>query len=216
MKKKKHTSIHPLRFVFLWALSIGVGWAVFFFAWVHLPTRPRFDDLLGNLITDGLYGLAMSLPIALLQARLLSRHLHLPVKHWVKFTIFGMLVGWLIATFVSFYIGYANEFSSPYFRFLPIFMVPAIMQWLSLRKQLRQAWFWLLANLVSLFIFGTIFESALNFIEAINAPWMGWFFGMVFFGVVAGLSGIVLGVTLLWLTQTSRTSDNDVVLVTEL
>ncbi len=206
-KKKKHIQeVQSLRFVMLWGLTLFVGWGIAFFAMMNLDMDIDYDDILSNLLMIGFLGSLMGVPVGLLQTRFLHRRLHMPVRHWAKLTTFGFIGGWLIV-FVIGRIEIYPIFFSPHLWFLSIFLLPAVMQWFSLRQHIRHAWLWMVANGVANFVFVTVLMSITELLG--NVPIDGLLAVIAVIGGVAWASGIVPGVTLLWLTQTNRVEDHE-------
>ena len=212
-KKKKHLQeVQSLRFVMLWGLTLFVGWAIAFFAMMNLNLGIAYDDVLGNLLLVIFLGGVMGVPVGILQTRFLHRRLYLPVRHWTKLTTIGFIGGWLFV----FLIGRADAypiFLSPHLWFLSIFLVPAVMQWFSLRQHIRHSWLWMVANGVANFVFVTVLMSVTELLGSTPIDGVLAVIGVI--GGVAWASGIVPGVTLLWLTQISRTKDTEMAIASE-
>jgi len=191
MEKKKKLSaprLSSLPFMLIWIGGHVLTWLVlygisemrFFWDW------PEFVMLV-------LFGLILGVGLSLMQKGLIRFTFHVPLRWWLRATVGGWILGW-----IAFY--YYFEWLERYLNFdgnlslmlLPLFVIPALMQWLVLRRNARDGWLWIVAGAVSAMAFGALYGD-LNRNE------------MLQFALGAAAQGAVTGLSLLWLFGQTRT-----------
>jgi hypothetical protein len=136
------------------------------------------------------FGLIMGVGLSFMQKYLIEFTYYAPLKWWLRITIFGWIVAWIVFyasyEFVEEFIG--NNLS---LMLIPLFVIPATMQWFVLHKSARNAWLWIVAGAVSALTFGVLYGD-LNDNELRQ------------FVLGAAAQGAVTGLSLLWLYGQSR------------
>jgi hypothetical protein len=134
-----------LSFVLKWVVLHVVAWLV---SWFVLDTFDLFNPfVLTNAILMGLmFGMAASF----IQERLIVRTFHFNIPYWYPLSF----IGWLLSGITLHYtvIQDSNALQIQIFLF---FLLPAICQWVGLRKFVQQGWMWILANGIGGLVFFT-------------------------------------------------------------
>ncbi|MCA9894811.1 MAG: hypothetical protein KC615_17620 [Anaerolineae bacterium] len=176
-KKKKY--IRPLswgRFLTLWLmLAVAVSALSPIISATIMP-------ILGSSMSLFTALLLLSLPTWALQAwgqaYLLRRLFQRPLKYWVPLTVIVMSIGMLMG-FVMPSIDWATTATVPFqllLRNLPMLLLPALIQWVILHRQVKRAWMWFGGALASgglylLYAVGTLIFHRTTF-WAPQAPMM--------------------------------------------
>ena len=165
-----------LPFMVIWLTGHILSWAGVYFVWETVLLPDLAYVLFSGIILGGALGLTQKL--------LLRYKYGLPLHGWMRLTIVGWVLGWL-----GYFVG--SEWIRNFYNFplwltiIPMFGIPALLQWGLLRRQIRQAWLWVVAAVVSTMTFSMVFNnSSYN----LNAHVLS-----------ATAQGAVTGLTLLWL-----------------
>ena len=148
------------------------------------------------------FGGIVALAVGLLQASVMKRYFHFTPQYWKRATVIGGLIGAPVTAFAIFTLG--NYTSANYSQLvaleqfeilqklisiLPMVMyvtIMSIMQAIVLRRYIRNAWLWILANAVAGFMFSMVATMTFN-------PGFGdWLLAAV-------AQGAVTGFAMLWL-----------------
>lgn len=174
MGKIKHSQprLSSLPFMSIWLAAHGVGWGIVFAIW-ELWGRP-FADWQWFLLV----GLVPGMVIAATQRWLLRYAHRVNLKGWLLVSAIGWGLGGLSLSFI-------RETDSMFIYLSGLFVLPALLQWLVLRRHLQNAWLWILAAVVSTALFTIPSISNYDTWQTILAA--------------SGLQGAVTGMSLLWL-----------------
>lgn len=199
MEKKKKTSLTPyqvpkLPFLFLWSLPYALGWLSGF-----LLFQAGIIGDVSTIETAAALTLVLGWPVSVIQQRLLNHHTALNVTGWVR----RSMVGWMIGGFL---LMAAANFVRPMLsgsetvlvagQVVAFFVMPALLQWTLLRKQVHNAWLWILGGAVSSAAFALPVASIIS--ANTLAEWVAY--------VVGGATqGFVVGMVMIWLLTMLRT-----------
>lgn len=192
-------------------------WPIFFLLWlmlnmgmvivgneVYRTVTPALD-----ITTARLLYLLSSIPLnALLawgQVTLLQRLLQRKLKYWIPLTIIGIVFGTLLDFILPASMLYDSSMVLAWFintllLNASIFVVPAIGQWILLRRHLRHAWLWIAASvgisgMYCLYILS--YQAGTN----LNTLYPAW----VTFNIAAS---VVTGLVMLLMVFLARRDDN--------
>lgn len=181
MEKQKNQSkqLQSLHIVILWAMIQAFGWGLIFVFVSYL------ENELPEYFLFGFIGLFAGGMMGALQSVLIDRGTGARLELWTPLTAIGTAVGFLLATA-------DNAYQLPaYLYILPIFLVPAFLQWWSIREHTRAGWLWLGANVLAN-VFFVMFVW--TFQDGTGEM-------LLSFVVPALLQGIVTGFTIVWLIR---------------
>ncbi len=190
-KKKNNIQTRPIPFALGWGLVFTLAWAIVYLILdaLQLGSNDLASDLIFALFIGGLMGMLMGT----LQHLLLERWLGQDVKHWVRLTLVGSIAGWGLLILFLEYVEQNRLYHLPdSLPFLFLFVVPAVVQWVSLRNVVRLSSLWIGGNAVANFIFINVILSA-RYNETFGAVSLG-----------ALLSGVAMGIVMLALFQWNR------------
>lgn len=203
-------NVNPNRFLRHWMMhAIGV-WAVAaiasLIAWspiaILISVLGQYDSLtfLINIISTvaifTIPGAVIGYMIGDFQRNLVRDLLRWDLTGWIKHSTFGGLIGG-IAVIIGMMVfgGYLPE-RIQWMLTLPIFIMPlSISQWWLLRTSTREAWMWILGNLVGAIVFSGLFFNTQTIPFSLIEP-LGGFLTWVF---AAASLGIITGIVMLWL-----------------
>lgn len=205
-------NVNPNRFLRHWLVSALGAWPVAgvacLVAWMPIAILSsliaQFDALdivARGLTTIALFtipGMSIGYVVGDMQHNLMRDFLDWTFIDWVKFSTIGGFLGG-IAVIVSnlLFASYLPEHMQ-WMITLPIFMLPlSLLQWWLLRDSAREAWMWILANLVGAIVFsGLLFSrQPMPFVQ--TSPFVD-----VMMWVLAATSlGIITGIVMLWLYE---------------
>lgn len=186
MAEKRKSIPKPLGsipFMLLWMLAHVAGWWL-----VYIASETLFDYNVGEGTIAFVFGIIMTVCIPITQKWLIRRKLGIDLNHWLWVSglgwIFGMVSIITLPEILDEFVG-----GDPIWMYvLGAFTIPAFAQWFVLRRELRNAWVWILAGAVSAFAFSAILE--------LDAPandfTIFWIFGAAVQGAVTGLSLLLL------------------------
>lgn len=186
MEKTKHSlkPIKPQSFTILWASIQAFAWGLIFVLLMNLPLNTNnWQELVIYAFVGIMVGsLSGALQMALVE-RASGRHL----RHWVLLTTGASMLG-----FVSIQILMTSNFFyydlSPYIALAPLFVLPALAQWWSLREHTRSGWLWIAAHIIAdmVFIMMLLSSQEANILLVI---------------IPAALQGILTGFVMFWLLE---------------
>jgi hypothetical protein len=168
--------IGSIPFMLIWVVGHLVSWGAFYFMAEQVPFSDMTFLVLSGVILGGGLGFFQ---------KLLLRYAYgIPLNGWLRVTILGWLGGWF-----SYYIGVQtlpNLFYYPFWLLLiPMFGIPAVLQWLLLRQHVKSASLWVAAATVSAMTFSMVFDNST--------------YGLDSHLLSASAQGAVTGLTMLWL-----------------
>lgn len=179
--KNQHRTLSSLAIVISWAGIQAVGWIVIYMMIVNLLNQS--DDLL----MFGFVGLFGGAIMGALQHTLIDRGVGISLKHWFVLTTIGTALG-LMGVF---WVEELNMWSrSPYLYLLPIFVIPAVFQWWSIRRYTRAGLLWIVGNAIAGIVFVMFVlildEQGYKLLSAV---------------IPAALQGIASGFVMVWLLR---------------
>ena len=162
------------------------------------------------LLSVAVFGGAVSLSVGLLQARMVKRHFHIELQSWKRASAIGGAVATLAVLFtmvaldahMNAYSWQLREFGG--FQTMDTIMhiapmtlyvsIMSVVQAFVLRRYVRDAWLWILANAVAGFMFSMVFVNAFS-----PSVW-NWLLAAI-------AQGAITGFAMLWML-TRLTKDN--------
>lgn len=184
MEKQKHQQhqLPSLTIVILWALIQAFGWAIIYLLAQNMNAGSRS---VVSMIMIGFIGLLGGGVMGALQHTLIDRGIGVSLRHWVILSALGSAAGFISVEYLSlwqysFYIGV-----------LPIFVVPAIFQWVSIRQHTRSGLLWIGGHVVTTLVF-------IMFYEALDQQFN---YDMMLLVIPAALQGIASGFVAVWLLR---------------
>jgi len=177
--KRKFKPLPSLTIVVLWAMIQALGWMVIYLMAVNINVDNSDTIILGfiGLLAGGMTGA--------LQHTLIERGTGVDLYHWIVLSALGLSLGLMAITWIESAWNY-----SPYLLMLPIFVVPAMLQWWSIRQVTRAGFLWIVANGIASLVFVMFVEIlASQGYEILSAV------------IPAGLQGIASGFVMVWLLR---------------
>lgn len=177
--KRKQKELSSLTIVILWALIQSLGWAIIYMMGSNMSNGGSEPFILGfiGLLAGGVTGA--------LQHTLIERGTGINLRHWILLSALGLSGGLIAIMFVVYMWLY-----SPYLIILPIFVIPAVLQWISLRNYTRAGMLWIVANGIASLVF-------VMFVEVLDAQG----FELLSAIIPAALQGIASGFVIVWLLR---------------
>jgi len=177
--KRKNAQLPSLTLVVLWAIIQSLGWAIIY---MMLQNMSVSTSDIGILCFIGILAGGV---IGALQHTLVDRGTGIDLKHWIVLTALGTAIGLMSINLFP----YAYRVS-PVVYIMPIFVVPAIFQWWSVRKVTRVGALWIITHVIATIVF-------VMFVEILTDQ------GFEFLSAVipAGLQGIASGFVMVWLLR---------------
>jgi len=130
----------------LWAVIQSFGWGMIYLLLTNINMGYRLDPFM--LVFIGLFSGGVT---GILQHTLIDRGAGIDLRYWTRLTALGLAIG--LGSFAFMAAGFFDCIDSPYVFLLPVFLVPAMLQWMSIRHHTRSGWLWMLANTVASMIF---------------------------------------------------------------
>jgi hypothetical protein len=191
MEKHKKLSAPRLKsipFLLLWMGGHILVWSLLYWMFETDITRD-----LPEAVWTVVCGVVMGLGLAFMQKFLIQYTYYAPLNGWLCVTIAGWIVGWVIFYFsIEFIEDYISSYNNNLsIMLLPLFVIPAVMQWFIMRHNARQAWLWIVVGAASAMAFGALYG------EINNNEYMQFLLG-------AAAQGAVTGLSLLWLYGQAR------------
>lgn len=140
-QKRQHQHLSSQTIVILWALIQSFGWGMIYLLITNITNRMPDPVVLAfiGLFSGGVMGA--------LQHTLIERGTGIQLRYWLPLTAFGLAIGLGSLGLADFWD------SSPYLFLLPVFLIPSILQWLSIRHHTQSGWLWIVANSIASMIF---------------------------------------------------------------
>ncbi len=187
MEKTKHSlkSIKAQTFTILWAGIQAFSWGMVYLLLTNIPLygEDKFSVFVMYAFVGGLVGALTGALQTVLVEQSSGRHF----AHWVKLTAGASAVAFvgiqLLITMNSYYIEL-----SPYLALAPLFVLPALAQWWSLREHSRSSWLWIAAHAIADMVFIMILSSTQQA-------------GILVVLIPAVFEGILTGLVLFWLLE---------------
>ncbi len=181
-KQKRQTqTLSSQNIVILWAIIQSFGWAIIYLLLTNIDTGYSLNPyILGfiGLFSGGVTGA--------LQQTLIERGAGINLRYWTRLTAVGLAIGLGAIAFME--SSFFNGIDSPYVWLLPTFLVPSMLQWMSIRQHTQSGWLWIVANSIAsmIFVMFMIILSDLHqeFLSAV---------------VPALLQGVASGFVMVWL-----------------
>jgi len=183
-KQKRQTqTLSSQNIVILWAVIQSFGWAMLYLLLTNIDMGYKLDPVILGFI--GLFSGGVT---GALQHTLIERGAGINLRYWMRLTAIGLAIGLASIAFMDSPLFY--EINSPYLWFLPIFLVPSMLQWISIRQHTQSGWLWMVVNSIASMIF-VMFMLILSdlrqdFLSAV---------------VPALLQGVASGFVIIWLLR---------------
>ncbi len=205
-------NVNPNRFLRHWLASAIAAWPVSgiacLLAWIpfavvsSILAQYESLELLARLILMlGIFtipGLSIGYIIGDMQNTLLRDLLHRDFDQWIRYSSIGGLIGGFLVITGNFV---ASNHLSEHWQWmlmLPLFILPVcVMQYLLLRQSMRDAWMWIIGNIVAAIVFSGLLFNAAPFPFSGEEP----FYAMLMWFVAAAASGMITGIVMLWLHE---------------
>lgn len=179
-QKRQQPQLSSQTILILWAVIQAFGWGIIYLLMLNL----RYDA--PNLILYGFVGLLSGGITGALQHTLIERGTGVQLKHWLTLTALGTTIGFVLITALP------TQVYEPYMIILPLFIVPAFCQWLSIRKHTRAGLLWIVANGVTPLVF-VMFAELIVEQNPIHDS--------LILMVPALLQGVIAGFVIVWLLR---------------
>ena len=178
--KKGHPKRNKFAFIILWLLGHVLAWIPF------ITVVDWLDSSFNDTIFFAFMGLTVGGITSLTQYLLIRRHFGRNLRWWMPLSI----IAWLFAVLVVFQtVAYSgNSQFEITLQALALFTPAAIVQAFLLRKQIQQAWLWLLASIAgtTTFVLPIMFDFGENWTilagyglyASATALTLLWLFGM--------------------------------------
>lgn len=182
-QKRQQQQLSSLTIVILWAAIQAFGWAIIFLLADNMTSG--FYQQTTRLIIIGFIGLLGGGLTGALQHTLIDRGTGVSLRHWLILSAVGSAVGFVVMELAPLW-QYPLVISV-----MPIFVIPAIMQWFSVRQHTRAGLLWIGAHIVTTVIFIMFYEALMPQFD----------YDMLMFVIPAALQGIVSGFVMVWLLR---------------
>lgn len=188
MEKKKKLDVPRLTTLPFMLIWVGAHVLV----WIILFGFTKMDFLWGwpDIIMLTLFGLIIGLGLSLMQKTLIAYTFHAPLRWWLRVTVGGWIAGWFVFWVMIEGMEYVFDYSLG-LGLMPLFVIPAALQWWILRRHARDAWLWVIAGAASALAFGAVYGDMTN----------DSYFQ---FAIGGAAQGAVTGLSLLWLYAQTR------------
>lgn len=135
----------------LWLSGHIASWGLLYYLW----EMQSASDMVFILMS----GLILGVGIGFAQKVVLRFAYNLKMQGWMRLTTLGWLGGWL--SYYIFGMVMPNYYAYPLWLYiLPIFLFPALMQWILVRQHVKAAWLWVVAAIVSTITFALTFDKS--------------------------------------------------------
>ena len=178
-QKNQQAQLPSLTIVILWAIIQSFGWAIIYVLATNMVAGESEVIILGfiGLLGGGVMGA--------LQHTLIDRGIGVSLRHWLALTAIGSAIGWAIIEFLP-------VWQYPlHIAIMPIFVVPAIIQWISVRRYTQAGILWIAGHIITTLIFVMFYE----------AMQIQFDFEIIVFVIPAALQGVASGFVMVWLLR---------------
>lgn len=143
-------------------------------------------------------GASIGYAIGEVQRNLMRDYLKWDIKAWINRSIVGGFIGGLLI--IGFIFVFENQLATQtqLMAILPLFILPiSIAQWTTLRRIARDAWLWILANVVGAIVFnGLLFMN-----QNLFAPQFEPIKMLLLWLAASAALGVITGIVILWLYE---------------
>lgn len=190
MNKRTQTQLGSLPFIGLWMLSHVAAWWLIYTVSEEMSILNHYADWVAATV----FGIIMAVIVPVTQKALVHRKLGVQLRGWLRLSaiawVFGMISILMMPELLDDFVG-----GDPVWIYIiGAFTLPAIAQWLVLRRVVQGAWVWVIAGGASTFAFSVIIDQA---------RYSSDFFP--YWGIAAATQGAVTGLSLLWMFYQNRT-----------
>lgn len=187
-KNDQRPRLGSIPFLSIWLAAHGVGWGVIFAIW----------EIWGQPVPDWqwylMIGLLPGMIIAATQRWLLRYAHRVDMRGWLVISAVGWSLGGISLSLI-------RNTDSMFIYLSGLFVLPAVLQWLILRRYVNNAWIWVIAAIASTALFTIPGDSDYATWQTILAA--------------AGLQGAVTGMSLLWLLGNRAAQEQPKIEVTQ-
>lgn len=177
-QKRQQHYLSSFAIVILWALIQSFGWMIIYLLAVNLNIRP-------HMFTLGFVGLLGGGLMGALQHTLIDRGIGISLRHWLLLTAIGTAVGFILTDYI------VVRDNSLYMVVLPVFVVPAIFQWISVRSHTKVGFLWIVGHVITAQVFVMFYEFLVK----------QQVYEMPSAMIPAALQGIASGFIMVWLLR---------------
>jgi len=179
-------------FLGAWVGAHSLGWGITFAILIFLIDGLNFrgDDSFIFM----LFALIPGMIVAVVQKALIRRNFHVDLRYWLPISF----VGWLLGGFaIQFALNSGLDDRQVALQVISIILIPTLMQTALLRRYVRAAWLWVMANITGAFLF------SMPIVATMNSP-LSNEMSMFLFALAGLLQGSITGMTALWLFHLNR------------
>ena len=214
------SNVNPNRFLQHWLMHAIAVWAVAavasLIAWspvaIIISVLGQYDSLffLVNIISSLailiIPGAVIGYMIGDFQRNLVRDLLGWELQNWIKASISGGVAGAILVIITMMLWGSYLPERIQWMLTMPLFVLPiSACQWWILRASTREAWMWILGNVVGAIVFSALFFSTqtmpFHLVEPLG-DLLRWL-------LATGAMGVVTGVVMLWLYERPLTEFDD-------
>ena len=188
-QKRTHTQLSSMPFIGLWMLAHIVAWWVIYAVSEEMSVLNSYPDWVAATV----FGIIMAIIVPITQKALIRRKLGVQLRGWLRLSAVGWIVGMISIIIIPEVLEDIVSGDPIWTYVIGAFTLPAIAQWLILRRVVRGAWVWMIAGLASAFAFSAILE---------NSPYSSDFFP--YWVIATATQGAVTGISLLWIFHQNR------------
>lgn len=214
------TNVNPNRFLQHWLMHAITVWAISavasLIAWspvaIVISVLGQFDSLfflvkiISTIAIFIIPGAVIGYMIGDFQRNLVRDLLGWELQEWIRFSIIGGVAGGILVIISMVLFGSHLSERIQLMLTMPLFILPlSACQWWILRPTSREAWMWILGNLVGAIVFSSLFFSTQTLPFPVVEPignLLKWLFA-------TGSMGVVTGVVMLWLYERPLTEFDD-------
>ena len=213
-------NVNPNRFLRHWLMHAIFVWIVSavasLIAWspvaILIAVLGQYDSLffLVNILSTVailiIPGAVIGYMVGDFQRNLVRDLLGWDLTPWIKYSIMGGVIGGLSVIAGMMLFGTYLPERIQWMITLPLFILPlSACQWWVLRQTTRDAWMWILGNVVAGIVFSGLFFSTQTMPFVLAEPLSSLFTWLI----AAGSLGIITGIVMLWLYERPITEFDD-------
>lgn len=182
-QKRQQQQLSSQTIVILWAVIQAFGWAIIFLLADNMSIG--YIDQTSRLVIIGFIGLLGGGLMGALQHTLIDRGTGVSLRHWLILSAIGSAMGFAVME-------YLPMWNYPlYIQVMPIFVIPAVLQWVSVRQHTRAGLIWIGTHVITTIVF-------IMFYEVMEQQFN---YNMLMFAIPAALQGIASGFVMVWLLR---------------
>ena len=152
-QKRQQQELSSFTIVILWAVIQAFGWAIIFLLADNMTSG--YVSGASRLIIIGFVGLLGGGLMGALQHTLIDRGAGISLSNWLTLSAIGSAIGFAVMESVP-----SGEFPL-YIAVMPIFVIPAMFQWVSIRQHTRAGLLWVGAHVITTIVFMMFYEALL-------------------------------------------------------